>query len=122
MKVRLFTRSDFRGDCPLVVGDGDSNTPSTPPRQQAAATFNDLNADNTALAPAGTADLADLPPADPEMLCFGEIVFPPRCDEGSECKYRLSWAYTPDNDQVGERASRFFFFHRLRVFRLNFHL
>jgi hypothetical protein len=42
---------------------------------------------------------AEMPPSDPEMLCFGEFVHPPRC-EGSECLYKLSWAYVPEDDNV----------------------
>lgn len=40
-----------------------------------------------------------MPPSDPEMLCFGEYVFPPRC-EGTDCQYKLSWAYVPEDDNV----------------------
>lgn len=42
---------------------------------------------------------AEMPPSDPEMLCFGEYVFPPRCED-SECLYKLSWAYVPEDDNV----------------------
>ncbi|KAI6197320.1 hypothetical protein M3Y94_01209900 [Aphelenchoides besseyi] len=46
-----------------------------------------------------TLNSAEMPSADPEMLCFGEFEYPPRC-EGSECRYRLSWAYVPEEDNV----------------------
>lgn len=42
---------------------------------------------------------AEMPPVDPEMLCFGEFRYPKRC-EGSDCQYRLSWAYVPEDDNV----------------------
>uniref|UniRef100_A0A1I7S993 DOMON domain-containing protein n=1 Tax=Bursaphelenchus xylophilus TaxID=6326 RepID=A0A1I7S993_BURXY len=91
-----FARSNgvcvYWGDCPLEGNLAEnSNLLSTSSAPQPP---------NTQSGPAVSPELVvELPPADPEMLCFGEFSYPSKC-EGDKCSYRLSWAYIPEKDNI----------------------
>ncbi|KAI6242616.1 MOXD1-like protein 2 [Aphelenchoides fujianensis] len=95
----------YWGDCPKVAEvDAETVQKLTTLAANAVAGGQEETSRSTGRTPKTTAapvaaNSAEMPPADEEMLCFGEFVHPPRC-ENDDCLYRLSWAFVPEADHV----------------------